>query len=115
MARRTKEETERRYRRLLAAQARSGLSLRAFARKRGIPAGTLSYWRHELKRRDAARRREDGSRARFLPVKVVSPTEAHAATMVGYEVLLGRDCVLRLPRDFEVARVAALLKAVSTC
>lgn len=110
----TKAKTERRYRQLLAEQQRSGLSLRAFARERGIPAGTLSYWKHELKRRDAAREGSEGSRTRFLPVKIVPPTEEPAASE-GYEVLLGQGCVLRMPRDFEVERVAALLKAVSAC
>lgn len=115
MARTTKEGRERRYRRLFAAHARSGLSLRAFAEDRGIPPGTLSYWKHELKRRDATRAPEKENSVRFLPVKVVPPTMTPPATAVGYEVLLGRDCVLRLPRDFEVARVAALMKAVSSC
>ena len=123
MPRTTKEETERRYRWLLDEQARSGLSLRAFADERGIAAGTLSYWKHELKRRDGARRqhprrRGEESSPAFLPVKVIPAAEAFAAPSAcagGYEVLLGRDCVLRLPKDFEVARVVALMKAVASC
>jgi len=114
----TKIETEQRYRRLLAAQAGSGLSLRAFAAEQGIPAGTLSYWKHELKRRDAARaerQRNQGREPQFLAVKVVPATEPAPSAPGAYEVVLGRDFVLRLPRDFEVARVAALVKAVASC
>lgn len=120
MPRTAREETERRYRQLLGEQVRSGLSVRAFAERRGVPAGTLSYWRHELKRRDVARAQpqRQASRTSFLPVKVIASEETLAAPSAapgGYEVLLGRDCVLRLPRDFEIARVVALMKAVASC
>lgn len=114
MAKMTKAERERHYRELFADHQRSGLSLRAFARERGIPVGTLKYWKHELKRRDAAREQDQGNEAQFLPVKLVAPVEKTVATE-SYEVILREGFVFRMPRDFEVDRVAALLKAVSAC
>lgn len=112
-----KAATERRYRELFAEQERSGLSLRAFARERGIPAGTLSFWKHKLRRRDATQACDepnDQCTPRFLPVRV-TPLSSVSAGPGAYELVLGGSCVLRLPRDFEVERVAALVKAVTAC
>jgi hypothetical protein len=111
---RNKAETEEWYRRLLSEQARSGLSVRAFARMCGVPAGTLSSWRYELKRREAARAARRMSAASFVPVEVIDQVEGPSGS-AGYEVVLGSALVLRLPRDFDVPRVAALVKAVASC
>jgi transposase-like protein len=135
MEKRSKAETEAFYRELVAEHDQSGLTLRAFAEKRGVPSGTLSSWRYQLKTRDAARARESGRAATtsgFVPVRVVdagpvvaSATKAAepstsaprnpAATRGGYEIVLGSDRVLRLPADFDEARVAALVRAVALC
>ncbi|HXV34793.1 MAG TPA: hypothetical protein VD769_12345 [Gaiellaceae bacterium] len=118
---RTRTETEQFYRRLLGEQARSGLSTRAFAAERGVPAGTLSFWRHELKQRDAVRTggSRKAHRSRFVPVSIigaVAPEAAPPATSRGvYEVELGRERVVRLPADFDAGRAAALVKAVASC
>jgi hypothetical protein len=111
---RNKAGTEERYRRLLAEQARSGLSVRAFARTSGVPAGTLSSWKHELKKREAARATKGKTADLFVPVEVIDQAEPPSGG-AGYEVVLGRALVLRLPRDFDVHRVAALVKAVASC
>jgi transposase-like protein len=131
MVKRSKAETEKFYRRLVAEQEESGLSIRAFAATHGIPPGTLSSWRHELKERDAARARrgDKATKPRFVRVNVVgagagagpgTPEPAPLAKPAGaraavYEVVLGRDRVLRLPADFDEARVAALVRAVASC
>lgn len=125
-SKKSKRDTERFYRRLLAEQTRSGLSLRAFGDKKGIPAGTLSHWRHKLKQRDAARRaRKPQDRPQFLRVKVedaprdgeIGAEASHPVAPASqvYEVVLGPGRVLRLPRDFDEARVAALVRAVAAC
>ena len=54
------------------------------------------------------------SRPTFLPVKVL-PLETPPVTETSYELVVGRNCVLRLPRDIEVGRIAALLKEVAGC
>lgn len=113
MVKRSKAETEESYRRLVAEQEGSGLSIRAFAAMRGIPPGTLSSWRHELKQRDAARARDDETRAPFVLVNV--KPEPSSVRPVVYEVVLGRDRVLRVPAEFDEGRVAALVRAVAPC
>lgn len=120
MVKRSKSETERFYRELLAEQARSGQSLRAFAARRGVPSGTLSSWRFQIKKRDADRAAKKREAApRFLPVSVVpvpaTPPPPPLKSAEVYEVVLGRDRVLRVPSDFEEERVAALVRAVSSC
>ncbi len=122
MEKRTKAETEKLYRGLLAELEASGLSQREFAEKRGVPAGTLSFWKHELKNRDAAARvrksKKKSSKPRFVPVSVVEatkPAEPVAKTAEGYEIVLGPDRVLRLPAVFDEGRVAALVRAVASC
>lgn len=117
---RTKTETEQFYRRLVADQEGSGLSIRAFAAERGMAAGTLSFWRHVLKQRDAGRASGSGKapESRFVPVSIVgavAPEPSPATSLGAYEVVLGRDRVLRLPADFDAARVAALVRAVASC
>ena len=129
------------YRELREAFSRSGKSQREFAQERGIPAGTLSGWFHKLRKLDSARggrprRRPDRSSRRavrrrgadgppaqqhaspFLPVHVApspEPTPWPWGGGAGYELILARG-VLRLPSDFDPARVAALLRAAEvTC
>ena len=135
MVKRSKAETEQFYRQLVAEYDASGLSIRAFAWMRGIPPGTLSSWRHELKQRDAARARtgERATKSPFVQVKVVGAgavagagagaaapepeprARPASARPVVYEVVLGRDRVLRVPAEFDEARVAALVRAVASC
>lgn len=122
MEKRTKAETEKLYRGLLAELDASGLSQREFADKRGVPAGTLSFWKHEMKRRDAAAKarkiKKKSSKPKFVPVSVVEaakPAEAAVKAAEGYEIVLGPDRVLRLPAVFDEGRVAALVRAVASC
>lgn len=120
MKMRTKAETERFYRRLLAEQRRSGLSIRAFAKARGVPAGTLSAWGFQLKKRDAARRAKEAERPTFVPVSVATAgVVASGAGRSGpagiYEVELGAGRVLRLPPDFDDARATTLVRVVASC
>ena len=131
MVKRSKAETEQFYRQLVAEYDASGLSIKAFAGMRGIPPGTLSSWRHELKQRDAARARtgERATKSPFVKVKVVGagavagaaapepePRARRASARPAvYEVVLGRDRVVRVPAEFDEARVAALVRAVASC
>lgn len=93
IAKDTRHETpaEGRYRRLFA-ERRKGESWAALAARDGVAPGTLAWWRHELRRRDAARKRSERGGPALLPVRVVatatlapsSPSpDAH-----GYEVVL---------------------------
>jgi hypothetical protein len=120
MVKRAKLENEKHYRELLAEQRQSGLSIRAFAAARGLAAGTLSSWAHQLRKRDAERSRTTSLAApSFVPVTVVGVKTARvtepAKTSGSYEVVLGEERVLRLPADFDEERVAALVRAVASC
>ena len=114
------------YRELQQEYTRSGKTQREFAEERGIPTGTVSGWFFKLRKLDAARGRgktpktgaranasgprASSERASFLPVTVVEPAPALRCGS-GYEVVFGKG-VLRLPADFDPARVGALLRAV---
>jgi len=131
MVKRSMAENEQFYRQLVTEQEKSGLSINAFAATRGIPRGTLSSWRHELKQRDAARARtvDKATKSPFVQVKVVGGRGASVASApepasrarpesgrtVVYEVVLGEGRVLRVPADFDEVRVAALVKVVASC
>ena len=126
MEKRSKSETEKFYRELIAEQKRSGQTIRAFAEARGVSAGTLSSWRHHLKKRDAekAQAEEKASKPAFVPVSVTKkapvaprpqPKPVPTTSRGVYEVVLGPGRVLRLPADFDEQRVAALMRAVASC
>jgi len=133
----TEPRDESYYRDLREAFSRSGKTQREFAQERGIPAGTLSSWFYKLRKLDGARarrsrrpsggsrtveRRQEAASGRsarkqstFVPVHVVPPPEPTPRGGASYELVLARG-VLRLPSDFDPARVAALLRAAEvTC
>lgn len=106
---------ESRYRRVFA-ERRKGEPWAALAARAGVAPGTLSWWRHELRRRDAARKRSGREGPALLPVRVVAPEPERPAPLPethGYEVVLasGRR-VLRVPAGFDPAAVRALVAAV---
>jgi len=95
-------EREQRWRELLAAQARSGLSIRAFCASRRLSEPSFYAWRRELARRDRGR------------VKAVVPTFVPVQVLPGaaIEVVLPAGVVVRVPTgadgDLAVRLVAAL-------
>ena len=97
--------TEAKWRGLIGEQEGSGLTVREFARRRGINAGTLFWWRCRLRRR---RHNETA----LVPVEVVDAQQVgHGGAM---ELQVRGDIVLRLPPGFEEAdlrRVLAVLDA----
>lgn len=103
--------TEKRYRELLAQQAREGLSRQEIAARAGIKPSTVTWWRSELKRLD----RERGG-ATLVPVTIreVAPTSApvRPASLSAYEVVLGGGRLLRVPHGFEAAEVHTLVRVL---
>jgi hypothetical protein len=112
------------YRALRDDFLRSGKSQQDFAAERGVPAGTVSAWFFKLRKLDAARAsaensggaaialrapRDVPSSEPFVAVRMVDPLRLTGGT--GYEVVVGRG-VLRLPSDFDPARVAVLLRSL---
>jgi len=72
------------WRALIAECGSSGLSQAEFCRRRAIPPGTLSCWKHKLSREPRRARRLRASvpahpaRPAFLPVRVTGPQPPRA-------------------------------------
>ena len=119
-------EKERFYRGILEDAEGRGIPLAQVAVERDIPAGTLSWWRGEIRRREALRRgvtvkgrnsRAEG-RIDFVPVETgaardVPPAEDRPASGPDFEVLLPGGAVVRVPADFREASLTRLVRAVS--
>ena len=113
------------WRALVDAHRRSGLSQAAFCRRRGIPTGTLSFWKWKLAREAGARRPADGP-ARpagpptFVPIQIAaSPpprvgVEARAAPVWDgeVEIALDRGPLVRVRGRVDEAGLALVLRAV---
>jgi transposase-like protein len=90
---------ERFWRRTLADQARSGLTIQAYCRRNSLNPATFSSWRQELAQRDAestpARMDERPASSTelvcspaFLPVRVVQDARAPSAPAAPIEIML---------------------------
>jgi hypothetical protein len=115
------DQLEQRYRRLLAEHAKSDLTQRDFAANKGVPATTLSWWRHEIARRDRIRAERNGKRAQpssLVPVQLVTaamdrqsdPTEA-----VEFVVRLRSGRVVRVRRGFDAGELRRLIEVLEAC
>jgi transposase len=97
--------TEARWRGLIEAQERSGLSAREFADLQGITLSTLYWWRSRL-RRDTTE---------LVPVEVVShqmvASGAERAT-APFELSLDDSVTLRVHPGFDEAELRRLLRAL---
>lgn len=98
--------TEAKWRRLIAAQSKSGLTVREFAAAEGVAAATLYWWRSKLRR---------GGRGgtELVPVDVVedcadSDTPAHG----GFEVHVDGVMTLRVPAGFDEGELRRLIRAL---
>ena len=127
---RTARECE--VRRVLAAGERDGLTQRATAARAGMPAGTLAWWRSEIRRRDEVRAKGE-ERPVFLEVvaapdggemnvgggadtQPVGETPRHARgdgeAFAAFEVELRGGRRLRVPASFGLAR---LVREIESC
>lgn len=83
--------------------ARSGLSLRAFAKRMGVSANTLAYWKYTRRIAGAAKAPV------FVPVKLVDDLRGVRPDLVvefgGARLCIPRGCDLE-----QVARVLELLR-----
>ncbi len=102
---------------ILAELERSGLTLREFAARRGIAAGTVSYWRHaENKRaRGAGPQRESpggGGAARFVELSIADapPREGEPDGSFALRLRDGRE--VTIPSGFDAAALARLLRVL---
>jgi hypothetical protein len=101
-------ERGREMRRVLAAQRRSGLSLVEFARRRGLRANTLSWWRHRL--RDSDDDGEPANAERFI--EITPDLGVRDVQAAGFEIVLGDGKVVRVPERFGEESLRRLLAAL---
>ena len=99
---------EAKWRSLIAAQERSGLSVRVFAATHGIAAATLYWWRSRLSRRQ--------SPSELVPVEIVDHDialePAARRTSADFEVHLDSGATLRIPTGFDAAELRRLVQAL---
>jgi len=100
----TRAERAERWRRLVLEHARSGLSLREFAGRRGVSANTLAYWKYTRRIASAS-----VSASTLVPVELIDDLRGAGADLVvevgGARLTIPSGC------DFEqVARVLELLR-----
>lgn len=96
------------YADLLSKQESSDLSMREFAAQHGVSACTLYQWKRRLSSDPSAARSEVGS---LVAVDVIQQADMRTRAEV-YELSFANGASLRLPRDFDVARVAELVALV---
>jgi len=102
-------EKERMYVALFEEQARRGLTVPALAREAGIPASTLSWWKKEIRLREA---RRSETRSDLVPVTVrdVSPSDIPT----GFEVLLPNGIRLHVPTSFDEGALERLVVTLTS-
>jgi hypothetical protein len=118
-------EIERRFRSLLVEHAKSGLTQGEFAKRKGIPATTLSWWRGEIAHRDRLRSERNGNGAAhppsLVPVSIVAPTKSLTAskksdtTRPVFVVRLRSGRELRVQHGFDASELKRLIEVLETC
>ena len=103
----------RQMRRVLAGWQRSGLTLREFGEKRGIPLSTLSWWRRVFRR--AGNEEENGTAAENAVVFTEVPPPANVpGTSSVLEIVLPSGPLVRVPAGADTATLQRVLQALQT-
>jgi hypothetical protein len=95
---------EAKWRRILARQDKSGLSVRGFCQRERLPESAFYAWRRTIQHRDVQRTPAPA----FVPLMVQTDAAADGAVIV--QLRGGR--VLRLPLSMPPAQLAALVHAI---
>jgi transposase-like protein len=94
--------SKKEWRRVIAAQERSGLTVREFAEGQGINPTTLYWWRSRLRRE-----------GRLVPVEVVEQDVPQGGMGERcFEVQLDSAVTLRVPANFDEAELRRLVRAL---
>lgn len=100
-------------RRVLARWQRSGLTLREFGEKRGIPPSTLSWWRQVFGR--AGAEAGNGAAAENAVVFTEVPKPAKVPRMPAVvEIVLPSGHLVRVPAGVDPATLQRVLQALRT-
>jgi transposase-like protein len=110
----------REMRRLIAEQRASGLTVAAFAVRRGIKATTLFHWRHRF-RHDVA----SGGQPALIPVRIIDeetgPETPRAAesrmstASAGFVVEVCGGRRVSVPLEFSPADLRRLIEVLESC
>jgi transposase len=114
---------EQRWQRVIADQARCGLSIRAYCQREGLKPWNFQWWRRELARRDRQiasavmgdRPESSTDQARasaFLPVRVVPDAPVPIATVSAIEIMLPAGPIVRVTRGFDPLALDAVLSVL---
>ena len=85
-------------------QASSGLPIAAFCRKKGLTAGTFSWWKYHLRGRRPGRASEG-----FVELVARGPEIGYS----GVEVRIGERLCIRLARGFDPETLKTALAALA--
>ena len=106
-----RQRREPHWRERVAAWRASGLTQAAFCREHGLAPAELSWWKHELARRDQAFKTESSptpkrttTRRAFIPVRI-SPSPARE----GFELVLRGGQTIRMGASFDETSLRRLL------
>ncbi len=89
---------------------RSGLSIRTFAAREGLKAGSLSFWKWKLAQqgKDGEASAEPAAPLQFVELTAREAPRAAPAS-AGFEVVLASGRTVRVARGFDAAELARLV------
>ena len=105
---------ERKWRGLIAEQRRSGRTVRAFCRTRGLGESLFHYWRGQIELRDRARGDRPKAAPILTPVVVVDgpSDDSKGRASAAIEIVLKEGTTVRVPADSTREHLATVLSAL---
>lgn len=99
--------TASKWRGLIAAQSKSGMTVREFAATEGIAAATFYWWRSKL-------RRDRLDHAALVPVEVIarSPKPYRGTPSTAFELEIDGAMTLRIRAGFDEGDLRRLIRAL---
>lgn len=98
-----------RWARHVEALEESGLSVRKFAAREGLKAGSLSFWKWKLSHAGRPAEAPRMAPVKFIELMADRPVAPSGAS---FEVVLLSGRVVRVPRGFDATELARLVAAV---
>ena len=103
----------RQMRRVLARWQRSGLTLREFGEKRGIPPSTLSWWRQVFRRANEEEGNSAAAENAVVFTEVPKPSNVPRTSAV-LEIVLPSGHLVRVPAGADTDTLQRVLQALRT-
>jgi len=109
----TKKKTSRAayWQEHISQWSESGLTQAEYCRRNKISAAAFHWWKRQFRKKSKAQKNPSAS-MQFVEVHGVPPT--HAGRGETYEVVLSRDRVIRVGRDFDSDVLKRLIAAVES-